>query len=204
MKEALKIGITGGIGSGKTTVCKAFEAMGVDVYYADDRAKFLMNNDVGIKTALKKLFGADIADENERPNRKAIAAAVFADKKLLRKLNEIIHPKVKEDWIQWYDTKKSKVPYVLKEAALLFESGSYKTLDSVICVTAPKSLRIERVMKRDGVSAEEVCARMENQLSEELKVSLSDHIIINDGKHSLVKQVVLLHRQMTIVRDSMQ
>ena len=193
-KTALKIGITGGIGSGKTTVCRIFESIGAPVYYADDRAKALLESDPAILSGLEKLFGPEVFGEDGKPDRKAIAKVVFSDKEKLNELNNLIHPRVGQDWSGWYRGRALDYPYVLKEAALLFESGSYKQLDRLICVAAPEDLRIERVVKRDGVSPEEVKARMDNQLSQELKMALSDHLIKNDGSLSLVKQVVSLHR----------
>ncbi len=202
MKKTLKIGITGGIGSGKTTVCKIFESLGVPVYYADIRAKKILMEDAEVHRELLEAFGQDVFNEDKKPNKKAISNQVFSNPEKLEQLNGIIHPRVKVDWKNWCDQKMGQVPYVLKEAALLFESGSYKTLDSIICVTAPEDLRIARVMKRDGVTEGEVLARMENQMPQDIKISLSDHLIINDENTSLVKQVVSLHQKLKGVIQS--
>ncbi|TVR88463.1 MAG: dephospho-CoA kinase [Saprospirales bacterium] len=196
-KYALKVGVTGGIGSGKTTVCRIFESLGVPVYYADDRARTLLNTDADIHRGLKSIFGERVFGADGRPDRKYIASVVFEDKEKLAKLNKLIHPAVGADWEAWYSRIKADYPYVLKEAALLFESGSYRNLDRVICVAAPESLRIERVVKRDGVDEAAVRSRMKNQLNQDMKISLSHHLIKNDGTLSLIKQVVSLHRQLS-------
>ncbi|HMR43909.1 MAG TPA: dephospho-CoA kinase [Saprospiraceae bacterium] len=189
----LKIGITGGIGSGKTTVCKIFESLGIPVYYADDRAKWLMENDPKLVAGLKNMFGENVFDAGGKLNRTLIAQSVFGDEKKLAALNSLVHPAVFEDAAAWFAKQKNQ-PYALKEAALLVESGSYKELDRLIVATAPEKLRIERVVKRDGVSESAVKARIKNQLPESEKITHADFIINNDGRHSLVKQVWEIHQ----------
>ncbi len=184
----IKVGITGGIGSGKTTVCKIFEALDVPVYYADERAKKIMTSDKMIKKEIIALFGSDAYYKNGRLNRKHIATKVFANKSLLEKLNSIVHPAVQLDGKHWYSIQKGK--FALKEAALLIEAGSYKDLDKIIVVTCPLDIRIDRVVQRDGITKEAVAKRIHNQLAEEEKVKYADFIIVNDGKKSLIKQVV--------------
>ena len=194
----LQVGITGGIGAGKTTVCRIFEALGVPVYYADERARHILMRNHELHQELRDHFGEEIFDREGKPDRKKIAAIVFNDKEKLQTLNGLIHPRVGTDWADWADWVSSRdyaFPYVLKEAALLFESGSYKQLDRIICVAAPDDLRISRVVSRDGVSGEDVKLRMKNQLSQELKISLSQFLILNDEKESLIQQVIRVHRK---------
>lgn len=190
----LKIGITGGIGSGKTTVCKIFAALGIPIYYADDRAKALMTDDKELKTALIKTFGAETYLSSGSINRKYLASIVFNDHTALEKLNAIVHPAVKKDGIEWAESH-SKSPYTLREAALIYESGIDKTLDYIIVVAAPESLRIQRVMQRDDIKEEAVRARIDKQWPEAEKIKRADFIIQNDGKYSLVKQVLEIHKK---------
>lgn len=193
-KCPLRIGITGGIGSGKTTVCKIFEVLGVPVYYADDRAKNIMVEDVRVKSEILALLGAEAYFPDGSLNRKFISSVVFNDTEKLSGLNAIVHPAVFQDGERWQD-KYADVPYTLKEAALLFESGSFKSLDKVIMVYAPAEIRIERVIKRDGSLRQQIEARMNQQLPDEEKMRLSDFVIFNDGSQSLVKQVWEIHHK---------
>lgn len=190
----LKVGITGGIGSGKSSVCKVFEVLGVPIYYADDRAKALMVNNAELVAGIKARFG-EAAYNNGQLDRAYLAEQVFNNKEALAALNGLVHPVVAKDAELWHN-EHLNAPYTLKEAALLFEAGSYKQLDKIIVVTAPKDVRIERVMKRDGVTAEQVEARMDHQWSEEQKVALADYIIANDGQHELIDQVMQLHHEL--------
>ena len=193
-KSPLKIGITGGIGSGKTTVCKVFESMGIPVYYADDRAKWLMVNNIEVVNKLKSLFGKKVYLENGKLNKAHIASIVFNDKVMLQKLNSIVHPAVYQDGLEWQQAQID-VPYTLKEAALLFEAGSYKALDKIVTVFAPKEIRLGRVMKRDHISESEVIARMNKQMDDFKKMYLADFVIFNDGKHPLLPQIQRLHKR---------
>ncbi len=187
------VGITGGIGSGKTTVAKMFEALGVPVYYADDEAKKLTNTSVAIRESLVLLLGEETYI-NGILNRKFLANKIFNDKILLEKVNAIIHPRVAEHFQGWIATQDYQ--YILKEAAILYESGGYKQCDKVILVTAPKESRILRVMERDNVSKEEVEARMRNQWEDSEKIKLADFIIQNDQISQTLKQVQALHQQL--------
>jgi dephospho-CoA kinase len=168
------IGLTGGIGSGKTTVAKMFKELGVPVYNSDLRAKKLMNNSKEIKTAVINLLGKD-SYELDSLNKKYIADKVFNNKELLQKLNAIVHPAVKNDFMAW--VKRKKTPYVIQEAAILFENNSYTNFDKIILVKAPKEVRLERIMARDNGSKEEILARMENQWDDSKKIPLSDYVI---------------------------
>jgi dephospho-CoA kinase len=190
----LLVGITGGIGSGKSTVCKIFEVLGVPVYYADDRAKHLMHHNPSLVQALKNAFGEDIYIDGQL-DRPLLASRVFSDKEKLATLNSLVHPAVGQDAIDW-QLANSHAPYTLREAALLFETGIYKALNKVIVVTAPLDVRIARVMVRDNVTEEQVKERIANQWSEEQKVELADFIITNDGKQQLIAQVLNIHHQL--------
>lgn len=190
----LKIGITGGIGSGKTTVCKIFETLGIPIYYADDRAKWLMINDSNLIKRIKDLLGEKAYNEDGSLNRAFIANIVFQDKAKLEKLNAIVHPAVFIDGNDWHEAQKN-VPYTLKEAALLFEGKGHQFLDKMITVTAPKELRIERVINRDKTTREAILARMDKQLPDEKKVEMADFVVYNDGKESLIDQVLKIHHQ---------
>lgn len=196
----LKVGITGGIGSGKTTICKIFETLGIPVYYADERAKWLMANDVNVKQKILDLLGQEAYFRNGALNRKYISAVVFQDKHKLRLLNEIVHPAVFKDGDDWF-RQKTGMPYVLKEAALLVESGGYKQLDKLIVVSAPEELRLQRVMDRDGSKRDEVLKRIINQTSEQKRLEHADFVIQNDGKNSLLNQVFLIHRELVTLSD---
>ena len=186
----LKIGLTGGIGSGKTTVGEVFQQLGVSVYASDDRAKALMTENLSLRSGLISLFGEQ-AFMNKTLNRSFIASKVFSNTQLLTKLNTLVHPFVEKDFQAWF--KRQEGAYVLKEAAILFESGAYKGLDEVVLVEAPIELRVNRVISRDGSHREDVIARMEMQWSDEKKKELSDHLIVNDEKSSLLEQVLKLH-----------
>ena len=186
----LKIGITGGIGSGKTTVAKVFEVLGIPVYNADLAAKRLMNEDALLKEKIKQEFGAAVY-KNEKLDNKYLAQIVFSSEEKLELLNSIVHPATINDANNWMVNQST--PYTLKEAALLFESGAAELLDYVIGVTAPAPVRLQRVMHRDNVSREEVMARMNKQLDEEIKMKLCNFIITNDEQQLLIPQVLALH-----------
>lgn len=190
------LGITGGIGSGKTTVCKIFETLGIPIYYADDRAKFLMSHDPNLIMGIIELFGQEAYLEPQVLNRAHIAQVAFNDKDKLTQLNALVHPAVARDGLEW-QAAQYDVPYTLKEAALLYESGSYRSLDKIIVVTAPLKLRIERVMARDGAKREEVEARIAKQMPESEKVNMADFVIYNDGEQALIPQVMSIHRQLS-------
>ncbi len=193
---ALQVGITGGIGSGKTTVCKIFETLGIPVYYSDERAKWLIENDRELIFGIKALLGEQAYDADGHYNRPYVAKQVFTDKAKLQALNGLVHPAVFKDSQSWQQSQL-EASYSLKEAALIFESGNYRLLDKVIVVTAPRALRIERVVKRDGTSATAVEDRMNAQWPQEEKVKLADFLIHNDGKQPLIPQVIQIHRVLT-------
>lgn len=190
----LKIGITGNIGSGKTMVSKIFEILGIPVFYADDEAKKVMVNDAILMNELKQTFGAESYFKDGSLNRKYIADKVFNDEAELKKLNNIVHPAVFRAFDNWLP-RFINAPYVLKEAALLFESSSYKMCDKSIIVTAPLEMRIKRVMLRDSFSRYEILSREARQFSEEKKLKLADYSIKNDNTELVIPQVLALHKR---------
>lgn len=200
-KSPLKVGVTGGIGSGKTTVCLIFEQLGIPVYYADERAKSLMLHDEALVNQVKVLFGAQAYLDDKTLNRKMIADIVFQDPKMLEKLNAIVHPAVLKDGEEWHNRQQS-VPYTLKESAILFEIGSQVFYDKTIMVYAPKDVRLNRVVQRDGVTKEAVVARMARQMEDEQKLQLADFVIVNDGERLILPQVVDIHHQLVTVFES--
>ena len=189
----IKIGLTGGIGSGKTTVERMFEVLGIPVYYADDAAKRLMNTDAALREAIISVFGQQ-AYNQDKLDRGYLASQVFGNKEKLEQLNLLTHPATINDANKWMERQTG--PYILKEAALIFESGSNLHLDKVIGVSSPLELRISRVMKRDRISREDVLARINRQMNEEEKLSRCDYVIYNDEKQSLIDQVVNLHQNL--------
>ena len=190
-----KVGITGGIGSGKTTVCKVFEVLGIPVFYADTAAKSIMIEDTLLIEAIKSTFGEESYFDDGKLNNKHIAGIVFGNETQLAKLNALVHPAVFRAFDAWEAKVNPNVPYTLKEAALLFESGSYKMCDTTILVTAPLELKLQRVMQRDNVTKQQVLDRMDKQFSDEEKAKLANHFIKNDEKHAIIEQVLWLHKQ---------
>lgn len=191
----LTIGITGGIGSGKTTVCRIFELLGIPVFYADDAAKELMVTDEVLIHQIKEEFGADSYFANGNLNRKHISSIVFSQPLKLKVLNSFVHPAVFTAMDNW--VKKQSSLYVLKEAALLFESGSYLQNSYNVLVSAPEKIRIARVMQRDNMSEQKVLERIKNQMSEEEKREKADFFINNNETEFLITQVLRLHQIFT-------
>ena len=190
----LAVGVTGNIGSGKTTVCKIFEGLGLDIYYADAMAKRLYQTDSELKEAVIKLFGHDSYDVEGQLVRRVLSDAIYRDPHLREALNELVHPRVFADFKVWCDQKRALgKPYVIKEAAILFESGADKTVDLVIGVLAPLSLRLKRVIDRDGESEETVKCRIQSQMPQEDWAERCDYLINNDGNVLLQEQVLMIH-----------
>ena len=189
----LRIGITGGIGSGKTTICKVFELLGIPVFYSDAVAKEVMQSDPLLVSQVKATFG-DQAYLAGVLNRSFIAAKVFADPKELEKLNAIVHPAVFRAFDSWTLNHQGK-PYVLKEAALLYESGSYKDCKYSILVKSPLDLKIKRVMQRDNTTEEEIKKRIARQWSDGEKQKMTDFILENNEQSFLIPQVLQLHQR---------
>ena len=186
----LRVGLTGGIGSGQSTVAKIFEVLGIPVYYADDASKKLMNENEELKEKIRVHFGKD-AYTNGLLNRAYLSSIVFNNPEKLALLNSIVHPATIKDAAEWM--QKQTTPYTIKEAALIFESGSQENLDKVIGVFAPAAVRINRVMQRDNVTREEVISRMNKQINEEIKMRLCDYVVSNDEQELLIPQVLKLH-----------
>ncbi len=187
----IRVGITGGIGSGKTTVARIFEVLGIPVYYADDAAKILMIESPVIRKKLIETFGKD-SYTGEALNRAFIASEVFGNEEKLKVLNAIVHPETLAHAAKWMESQAS--PYVIKEAALMYETDAYKHIDFMITVAAPLSLRIERTCKRDGLSIEEVKQRIDRQMPQKEKISRSDFVITNDGLQMIIPQVLAVHK----------
>ncbi|MBV9962599.1 MAG: dephospho-CoA kinase [Parafilimonas sp.] len=189
----LKIGLTGGMGSGKTTISKIFAVLGIPVFYADDIAKGIMNENENLKRRVIDLFGTEAYTENSL-NRKYIAGIVFKDAFKLEQLNALVHPVTIAAADEWINKQTSS--YIIKEAALMFESAAAANLDYIIGVYAPQHLRLQRVMQRDNVSREEVLSRMNNQLDETIKMKLCDFVIVNDEQQGVLPQVLSLHEKL--------
>ncbi len=197
----LKIGLTGGIGSGKSTVAAIFELLGVPVYYADLRAKELMNSNEALKASIQKAFGPSSYTEGKL-NRSFLAESVFGHPEKLALLNSLVHPVTIADAQEWMKNQTSA--YTLKEAALLFESSAAKGLDAVIGVSAPKEIRMSRVMKRDHSSYDEVIKRIDGQMDEATKISLCQYVIYNDEQSLLIPQVIGIHEMLKVKASEIQ
>lgn len=188
----LKIGLTGGIGSGKTSVAKIFEVLGIPVFYADAEAKEIMSKDPQLVKSIRETFG-EAAYTNGQLNRQYLSGIVFNNPEKLEQLNALVHPATTRAAENWFAAQQT--PYVIKEAALLFEAGTAGHLDFIIGVYAPQHLRIKRVMDRDGVSRDQVLSRMSRQIEETIKMKLCDEVVINDEQHLVIPQVLKLHEQ---------
>ena len=189
----MKIGLTGGMGSGKSAVAKIFEALNIPVFYADDESKQILETNSGVKEKLSNHFGAELF-ENGELNRPFLAAQIFNNQEALAFVNSVMHPAVAERFLEW--STEQQALYCLKEAAILFETGSYKELDKTILVVADKNLRVERVRKRNGWSREEVLARMKNQWEDREKEPLADFVIYNNKKEMLTPQILKIHEDL--------
>lgn len=183
------IGITGGIGSGKSIVCKVFTMLGIPIYEADSKAKSLMNNDLALKKSIQNLLGEQAYTPTGEYNRTWVASQVFKNPDLLKQLNAIVHPRVREDAEQWI-LQYSKAPFLLYEAALMKAAGDGNNFDKVIVVTAPINLRIKRVQKRDGRSEQEISDIIARQISDEERLKIADFVIENDEIKPLLEQVL--------------
>lgn len=187
----LKIGLTGGIGSGKTTVAQVFEVLAIPVYYADQAAKDLMNQDPNLKKEIISAFGKEVYKEGKL-DRTFLGEMVFTDSEKLARLNSIVHPATLNHASSWMQNQKT--PYAIKEAALIFEAGLEKFFDFIIGVSAPQNMRLERVMNRDLITAENVLLRMAQQMDESEKIKRCDFRVVNDGKQPLIPQVLKIHQ----------
>lgn len=189
-----KIGLTGSIGSGKTTVCKIFSLFGTNVYQADDEAKKFLDHDE-VKNNLVKKFGKSILDNKNTIDKKILASIVFYDNDALKWLNSIIHPLVISDFESWCELFNNE-SYVIHEAAILYETGFYKDFDAIISVSAPEELRIKRVMERDNMNRQDVLVRMANQWTDIQKAEFADYVIFNDEKRLLIPQIIQIDKKL--------
>jgi dephospho-CoA kinase len=195
MSTILRVGLTGGIGSGKSTIAQIFEVLGIPVSSADREAKRIMNEDADLRQQIINQFGSE-AYQNDSLNRSWIASQVFSDPIKLQTLNSLVHPAVIRHGSQWMQSKAGHAPYAIREAALIFETTSAGHLDFIIGVYAPLSLRIHRTMERDRLSREDVIQRMRYQIDEEIKMQLCDAVIHNDGQQAVLPQVLALHERL--------
>ena len=193
-----KIGITGGIGSGKTTICKIFESLGIPVYYADLEARRLIQEHPALIDGYRKLFG-EKAFVHGKLNRSHVANMIFHDPELVSKVNALVHPVVREDFLQW--SRQQNAPYVIEEAAVLLESGGNHFLDKIILVSAPEEIRIARVVQRDGINEEDVARRMKHQWNDDKKRQLCNFEITADDNHLVVPQVLKIHFELLQIWD---
>ena len=182
----IKIGITGGIGSGKTLISSVIEHIGYPVFYSDIEAKIILEKDQNVKSEMLELFGEDIYILNKL-NRKLLSNLLFSNKSLIEKVNSIVHPQVRLKFDQWSKSKTSTI--VFNEAAILFETEAYKKFDASILVVAPQEVRLERVMLRDGLSKEQIISRINNQWLDEDKINLATYVISNDGSEPILYQI---------------
>lgn len=189
----IKVGLTGGIGSGKTTVAKIFEAIKIPIFYADIISKHIINEDKFVIAQIKQNFG-DIYNNNQI-DKQRFAKIIFNNPEKLKLVNSIIHPAVRKNYNEWTN-KHSTTAYTIMEAAILFESGTYKILDKTITVFAPEKLRINRVCKRDNTTEEKVIERIKNQMADKKKIKLADYVIYNDDIQMLIPQVLKIHNQL--------
>lgn len=190
----VKVGITGGIGSGKSVICSVFNKLGIPVFSADNAAKVLMEKNQLVKSRLIALLGDDIYLENGALHRNKMAGIIFNDQIALRKVNEIVHPVVRNEFNSW--AKKQTSAYVVQEAAILFESGQSGYFDKIVLVIAPLELRIKRVMQRDNTTREKVLERMKNQWADEKKIEQSDFVVLNDNSAMVLPQILEIHQKL--------
>lgn len=207
MNKLLQVGITGGIATGKSTVSRVFQILGVAIYDADSRAKSLMVQNQGLKESIIKYFGEQSYLPDGSLNRRFLAEQVFKDIEKNKLINALVHPVVAEDYQYWLE-KHMNMPYVVREAALMIESGAYKTLDKLIVVTAPEELRLQRLRKRDPQRSEaEIKGIIAKQLPENEKLKMADFVVYNDEKHSIIEQVCTLHQhflKIAVIKQNMK
>jgi dephospho-CoA kinase len=191
----LKVGLTGGIGSGKSIVCKIFSILGIPVYQADIAAKNLYDTDDELRNRLKLLFGEHLYASGTLDRRK-LAGIIFSDKENLKKINDLVHPAVRRDFLEYAARLPQTTPYVIHEAAILYEAKTENMFDVVINVWAPENLKIKRALERGNTNEKDVKQRIASQLPDKLKIELSDYNIINDNKTPVLPQIFQIHKEM--------
>ena len=189
----LKVGITGGIGSGKTLVCNMFSCLNVPIYNADFQAKEIINTNIYIKKELINIFGKNIYLKTGKIDKKKLSKIIFNNKQAIQQINKIIHPVVRTNYHKWLNKHKAQ-KYTIKEAAILFESGAYKELDKIITVYSPIDIKITRITIRDNIKQSEIIKKMNNQMSDKLKIKKADYVIFNNEKKLLLPQILKLHK----------
>jgi dephospho-CoA kinase len=191
--KSLKLGVTGGIGSGKTTICKVFGVLGIPVFSADDEAKRIQDNDRDLQIKINSLAGKDLfpAGKLDRPE---LAKLIFSNKELLEKVNSLVHPVVFRSFREW--VKKQDSPYSIMEAAILFESGAFRLMDRIVTVVTPLEERIERLVRGNKLSREQIIARIKNQIDDESRVKRSDFIIPNSENDMIIPAIIGIHEEM--------
>jgi dephospho-CoA kinase len=197
MKNVIKLGITGGIGSGKTSVCRVFKVLGIPVFSADFEAKNIMDNDESVKLRINSIAGKELYMSGTL-DRAELASMIFNNKQLLEKVNLLIHPIVFENFVRW--ASEQNAPYVIMEAAILFENGACDIVDKIATVVAPAEQRIERIMRRNNLSREQILMRMKNQMDDDEKVKRSDYVILNSEKDMIIPAILRIHEELLIHR----
>ncbi|MDY0098876.1 MAG: dephospho-CoA kinase [Bacteroidales bacterium] len=192
-KPRLRLGVTGGIGSGKSSVCKVFNVLGIPVFYSDPEAKAIMNNDLSVRSEINAIAGRDLYLSGNL-DRAELAKLIFNDDELLGRVNALIHPLVFQNFLQWADMQAA--PYVIMEAAILFESGAYEIVDKVLTVVAPLDQRIDRIVKGNQLTREQVMDRIRNQMDDDDKVKNSDYIIYNSEDDMIIPPVLRIHKDL--------
>lgn len=192
-KPRLRLGVTGGIGSGKSSVCKVFNVLGIPVFYSDPEAKAIMNNDLSVRSEINAIAGRDLYLSGNL-DRAELAKLIFNDDELLGRVNALIHPLVFQNFLQWADMQAA--PYVIMEAAILFESGAYEIVDKVLTVVAPLDQRIDRIVKGNQLTREQVMDRIRNQMDDDIKVKNSDYIIYNSEDDMIILPVLRIHKDL--------
>ena len=192
-ERSLKLGVTGGIGSGKTTVCRVFAVLGIPVFSADDEAKRIQDSDRNLQIKINSLAGRDLfpAGKLDRPE---MAKLIFNDKDLLKKVNSVVHPAVSRSYNEW--VKKQDSPYCIMEAAILFESGAFRLMDKIVTVITPLEERIERLLRGNKLSREQIVERIKNQIDDESRIKQSDFVISNSENDMIVPAIIKIHEEM--------
>lgn len=197
--ESLKLGVTGGIGSGKTTVCKVFSILGIPVFSADDEAKSIQESDRDIQLKINSFVGKDLFPEGKL-DRTELARLIFSNKELLEKVSSVVHPAVFRSFGEW--VKKQNTPYSIMEAAILFESGGFRLMDRIVTVVTPIEERIERLVRSKKLSREQILDRIKNQIDEESRKTRSDFVIFNSESEMIIPTILGIHKEMIKLHDT--